>query len=199
MKEFKLNEIREKTIKQEIKEILYKDGVIVYPTDTLYGIGGNFFSIKVIKKIDYFKQRKDQPYSIIIPDINFLNNIAIFNHDQLQILKKNLPGKFTFILNAKKSIDQSLLKNRNTIGIRIPDIKEILNLVKFLGFPLITTSVNKSDRNPLNDPEEIKVEFSEIDILINNGILKISKGSTIVDLTKKNPIIIRQGDGEFIY
>ena len=196
MLEYTLNFLKNNQIKKIIKKILDNNGIIVYPTDTLYGIGGNFFSIDVIKKIDELKQRNDSPYSVIVHSIDYIDEIAELNDFQRDILKKNLPGKFTFILKAKNHINRELLKNRDTIGIRIPELKEIIELVKYLNYPLITTSVNKSGKKPLNDPEIIKKEFNEIEILIKFNIIKDSKGSTIVDITNKNIKILRKGDSK---
>ncbi len=199
MLEFELNDLKDSKIKKVIKEILDNNGIIVYPTDTLYGIGGNFFSIDVIKKIDELKQRNDSPYSIIVHSIDYIEEIAELNVFQKEILKKNLPGKFTFILKAKNQINKELLKNRDTIGIRIPEVKEIIELVKYLKYPLITTSVNKSGKEPLNNPDIIKKEFNEIDILMKFNILRDSKGSTIVDITNNKIKILRTGDSKLKY
>jgi len=199
MLELDINDLKDIKIKKIIKKILDNNGIIVYPTDTLYGIGGNFFSIEVVKRIDELKERNDTPYSVIVHSIDYIKEIAELNDFQKDILKKNLPGKFTFILKARNHINKKLLKNRETIGIRIPDFKEIVDLVKYLNYPLITTSVNKSGQKPINNPEIIKKRFNEIDILIKFNTLRDSKGSTIVDITNKELKILRFGDSELNY
>lgn len=201
MKIIKYSEILKKENLIILKEIIFNDGIIIYPTDTLYGIGGNFFSVPVIKKIDFIKKRNDLPYSVTIPGIDMLerlvDHIPVTFH---KINKKLLPGKFTFLFNASKSINRKLLKGNNKIGIRIPNIPKILKLIEFLNIPLISTSANKSGSKPLNDPELITKEFGNIftendtPLLIDAGPLPESMGSTILDITVDPIKIVRKGD-----
>jgi L-threonylcarbamoyladenylate synthase len=179
---------------KKIRECLRADGVIVYPTDTLYGLGGNFYSPAVAEKIDRLKRRSDQPYSAAVGSLAMLETLAtaipeIFR----QRLTRLLPGKFTFIFSAAPGVDRRLLKNGDTIGIRLPGLTPLLRLIESLAMPLVSTSVNRSGQPPLNDPAAIAAEFPEVDILIDGGILPPSQGSTIVDLTKTPPLILRPG------
>lgn len=183
-----------------INSIIANDGVLFYPTDTLYGMGGDFFSLAVIEKIDRLKQRKDMPYSVIVSGLDMLHNLVesvpgVF----YQFYRDVLPGKFTFLFNASPRIDKALLKGSGKIGIRFPDVPLITELVETLGVPLITTSVNRSGQPALNDPAAITKEFGENGadgplLLIDNGVLKESKGSTILDLTCQPVRCLRQGD-----
>lgn len=177
------------------------DGILIYPTDTLYGLGGNFFSLPAMAKIDRIKGRKDMPYSAAISGIRMLEQLVetiptIFN----ELSEKLLPGKFTFLFNASKALDKKLLKNSHKIGIRIPDEPGLLKLIEILNTPLVSTSVNRSGEPPLNDPATIREFFSNIPgqdffpILIDKGILPPSRGSTILDITATPIRCIRRGD-----
>ncbi len=180
---------------KNIRDCLHDDGVIAYPTDTLYGLGGKFFSTKVIARIDAMKKRGDLPYSVAVADPAMLESLTAEIPDIFRSrLQKLLPGKFTFLFKAHPAIDPVLLKNSNRIGIRIPDLPPLLELISALGFPLVSTSVNLSGRPPLNDPQHIAREFPELDLLIDGGVLPPSLGSTLVDVTVSPPRIIRPGD-----
>jgi tRNA threonylcarbamoyl adenosine modification protein (Sua5/YciO/YrdC/YwlC family) len=110
------------------------------------------------------------------------------------LFRELMPGKFTFLLPASSGLQKSLLRNSTKIGIRIPDLPEILELISALDLPLISTSVNRTNQNPLNDPNLIATQFPEIDLLIDRGPLEESQGSTILDLTRTPVTCIRQGD-----
>jgi L-threonylcarbamoyladenylate synthase len=179
---------------RRISDCLHDKGVIAYPTDTLYGLGGDFFSRAVINKIDIMKNRSDLPYSVAVASLAMMEALVaeipgIF-HDRLQGL---LPGKFTFLLRPNPAIDSRLVKNSGKIGIRIPGLPPLLQLIEAQRLPLVSTSVNRSGRPPLNDPQLIARAFPELDLLIDGGILPPSPGSTLVDLTVAPPRILRRG------
>lgn len=190
---------------KKIKTHLEKDGLIIYPTDTLYGIGCNFYSAKAHAEIDKIKNRHDLPYSAAVSDLNMLKEVVenipeLFN----KFYREMLPGKFTFLLDPSKSVDKKLLKGSNKIGVRIPGIPGILRLIKFLGFPIVSTSINRSGRPPLNSPDEIELLLAKIAsiplselLLIDKGILPLSKGSTIIKFSGNNIELVRKGD-EFL-
>ncbi|MCK4763473.1 MAG: threonylcarbamoyl-AMP synthase [Candidatus Aminicenantes bacterium] len=182
-----------------IENTIKNDGVIVYPTDTLYGMGGNFFSLKVMKKIDWLKGRADMPYSAAVTGYDMIKKLtAEIPPAFYELQEKIFPGKFTALFKVSESINKALLKGSDKIGIRIPDIPEIIKLLEYLeerlDAPLISTSVNKSGRPPLRDPEQIKKEFPGIDLLIDAGMLPGSKGSTILDFTASPVKVTRKGD-----
>jgi len=184
-----------------LKNAVFQDQLIIYPTDTLYGLGGNFFSLKAIEKIDALKKRTDMPYSVIVTGIEMLRGLVDHIPEVFQSLyPRLLPGKFTFLFHAAKTIDPALVKGRDKIGIRIPNTPHILKLVDMLEAPLITTSVNRSGEPPLNDPEIIFREFSVLPpdlspaVLIDAGVLPESKGSTILDITQSPVNCLRKGD-----
>jgi len=198
LKIIKLTSLKNTEISAEIVNNIKEGGIIVYPTDTLYGIGGVFSLIEVVEKIDKIKGRGDKPYSIAVSDFEMLKRFVsyvpkVFKEKFIKLL----PGKYTFLFEAKEDIDKSLLKESKKIGIRIPDQPIILKLIKEIGLPIITTSVNRSGEKPINSfnsildfIEESKLEKS-VDIIIDGGILPNSKGSTIIDLTNKTPEYIR--------
>ena len=177
-----------------INKIIINNGVFIYPTDTLYGIGGNFFSIEVIEKIDKIKGRGDKPYSVAVSSVEMLKGI-VKNIPEIFFKKymKLLPGKYTFLFEIADFIDHALVKNSNKIGVRIPNSPEILKLIKNFGKPIITTSVNESGQLPLNSVNSI-IKFikkkgldEDIEFIIDGGDLPDSGGSTIIDLTKDEP------------
>ncbi len=179
---------------KKLSDCLRADGVIAYPTDTLYGLGGNFFSTRAIARIDAMKQRGDLPYSLAVADLAMLESLVAEVPDIFRArLKKLLPGKFTFLFKPALAIDPMLLKNSERIGIRIPGLPPLLKLISALGFPLVSTSVNLSGRPPLNDPQRIAREFPGLDLLIDGGVLPPSPGSTLVDVTVMPPLIVRRG------
>ena len=201
MKIIKYRDILSKENTETIKNIITNHGVIIYPTDTLYGIGGNFFSLQAVEKIDSVKNRRDMPYSVIVPGLDMLNDLVDHVPEVFDVIyKKLLPGKFTFLFRVSKSIDPALVKGSNQIGIRIPNVPDMLKLVEILNVPLISTSVNRSGEPPLNDPAAIVRRFSAADpnrgpsLLLDAGLLPDSKGSTILDLTQTPMKCIRKGD-----
>ncbi len=179
---------------KKLADCLRSDGVLAYPTDTLYGLGGNFYSARVIARIDDMKNRRDLPYSVAVGSLAMLgsltDHIPVIFSSCLQAL---LPGKFTFLFKPHPAIDPALLKNSGRIGIRIPGLPSLLEAISFLNFPLVSTSVNRSRRPPLNDPQVIAREFPGLDLLIDGGVLPPSQGSTLIDVTQDPPRIVRRG------
>jgi L-threonylcarbamoyladenylate synthase len=184
-----------------IKQTIDKDGILIYPTDTLYGLGGNFLSFSAMEKIDRIKGRNDMPYSAAVSGARMLEPLVetiptIF----YELSEKLLPGKFTFLFNASRTLDKRLLKNNDKIGIRIPDEAAILKLLEILNTPLISTSVNRSGEPAINDPATIREFFSGtlgqdlLTLFIDKGVLPPSQGSTILDITAKPIRCIRRGD-----
>jgi L-threonylcarbamoyladenylate synthase len=197
MKTIKYNDILYGEHLETIEAIITGDGIIVYPTDTLYGLGGNFYSSAVIEKIDAIKRRRDMPYSVMVPNLHMLEKLvdnipAIFQ----KLYHHLLPGKFTFLFKVSKNVDRALVKGNDKIGIRIPDAPKMLKLLETLKVPFITTSVNRSGQPALNDPVDIAREFAGegVSLLIDAGILPPSGGSTILDITQVPVKCIRRGD-----
>ena len=179
---------------------MLRDGkIIVYPTDTIYGIGCDILNKKSVQTIQKIKHRKKQkPLSIICADLKDISKWALVSNFQYKILKKYLPGPFTFILKASKEAPRILQDpQRKTIGIRVPNNEVCLNIVKELGNPIITTSVNKGGEQSYAHPDKIKKDwFGKVDLLLDAGQIK-GESSTVISLIDDQIEIIRQGKGIF--
>ena len=175
---------------------LNEENLIIYPTDTLYGLGADATNTSAIKKINEIKNR-NTPLSIMISDIKNIEKYAEYDSNTMKQIEKILPGPFTILLKAKKSNLSYLVQNDSEkIGIRIPNHKFCLQLLKKYKKPIITTSVNTHGTKSLNNIEEIEQVFLNINIY-EGKVNKKSKGSTIIDFTKIKPEILREGDGKF--
>lgn len=177
-------------------ETLKNDGVIVYPTDTIYGLGCDIFSKKAIAKIYKIKKReKNKPFSIICADLANIAEFAIVPDYAFRLMKKYLPGPFTFILKASRKTPDTVISRNKTVGIRIPDSVICLELVKNLGNPIVTTSLNFSGEAVFSDPNDLDKELAnQIDLILDEGPL-FGDPSTIVDCSGDFPVIVRQGAG----
>ncbi len=182
---------------RKIDDCVRGGGVIAYPTDTLYGMGGNFLSPAAHADVDRLKGRGGAPYSAAVGSWAMLEPLVHAIPDGLRgRLQGLLPGKFTFLFAPGLAVDPALLKGSGKIGIRMPGLKPLLELIVRLGVPLISTSANRSGNPPLQDPSLIAREFPDLDILIDGGTLPSSRGSTVVDLTADPPVIVRPGEDE---
>lgn len=184
-----------------VVDILKNDGIIVYPTDTVYGIGCNLFSRKAVEKLCQFLQIK--PHRLALSFIcNDLSHISDFvkrvETPVFKILKKSLPGPFTYIFEANNKVPKILGAEKKTVGIRIPNHTIPLAIVKLLGHPLISASLKGgSPEDYMTDPVEI-FEFvnKRVDLIIDGGAGGLVP-STVVDFTSGDPILVRQGVGDF--
>jgi len=188
--------IQWKQINHAVK-ILKQGGVIVYPTDTIYGLAADIYNKNAIEKIFKIKQvSKHKLLSLIFPDLKQISDWVHVPNNVYRIMKRVLPGKYTFILPASKEVPKSLLKKRRTMGIRVPDNEISRCLVEELGNPLVSTSVPKGEDNYFTDPQEIAALFMhEIDLILDAGIMP-NLPSTIVDFTVDPPEILREGAGD---
>ena len=171
--------------------ILY-GGIIVYPTDTLYGFGVDARNETAIKRLNKIKGRS-APISVIAPNSTTVLSWTDITYEDWGMVKQYLRGPTTIILPVKKGIvHPSIMGEDDTLGIRIPAHPFGPKLCDKLGFPITTTSVNRSGQNPFNDPDEIIDEFDgEFDLLIDDGALPQSSGSTIYKLEKSKLKVIR--------
>lgn len=173
---------------------LLLDGeIIIYSTDTLYGFGVDATNTDAINKINVIKERK-QPYSIIVSSLEMLKKYSIINMELENKFKNIFPGPYTVIVERKKSNLSSLVSlNLETVGIRIPNNQFVLDIVRKINRPIITTSINTHGKPSMNNINQISRKYSEINIFSDN-IKRESKGSTIIDFSSKPYKIIRQGD-----
>jgi len=183
-----------------ILECLENDGVIIFPTDTIYGIGCSSNSNKALERIARIKGIKKEKanFSFIFHDLSMLSDFTRpINNEVFKMMKRNLPGPFTFIVEANNNVPKLFKNNKKTIGIRIPDQPIITNIVRELGCPILTTSIVDEDEISgfMTDPEEINEAYKDkVDIIIDGGFGD-KEESTIVDCTENEIIIIREGKG----
>jgi tRNA threonylcarbamoyl adenosine modification protein (Sua5/YciO/YrdC/YwlC family) len=182
---------------RKVVEVLRKGGVIGYPTDTIYGVGCDLFKPEAIRKIHRLKNIEEKkPLSFICADLKDISSYAYVSNYAYKMMKRLLPGPYTFILKATKLVPKIAMTKQKTVGIRIPDNKICLALVKELGNPIISTSVNKPDESLYNNPSEIEERFGkQLDLIIDGGMI-IAEHSSIVDLADDVPRVIRKGKGE---
>jgi tRNA threonylcarbamoyl adenosine modification protein (Sua5/YciO/YrdC/YwlC family) len=185
----------DKYIKKAVNSL--NDGdVIVYPTDTLYGFGVDATNSNAIQGLNHLKGRS-QPLSIILQNISEISKYASITSEIKAELESIFPGQYTVLLLSKDSELSPLVFNSSPlVGIRIPLHFFPLQLVKEFGKPIITTSINRHGNEPLNDVNQVKVDFPNIDIFEDNDHLP-SQGSTIIDMSQNPFKIIRQGDGKY--
>lgn len=185
----------------KIAEILRNGGLVIYPTDTVYAIGCDALNVRAVEEVCRLKgiNANKAQLSIICCDLSNISEYARVNNDTFKLMKRNLPGPFTFILNITSNLPK-IYKNRKTVGIRIPANNIIRELVRELGNPIMTTSVKDDDEmvEYTTDPELIHERYEkQVDIVIDGGYGGI-EGSTVIDCTNNEIEIIRQGKGELL-
>lgn len=178
-------------------DVLKKGGVIIYPTDTTYGIGCDIFNKEAIDRVYRIKRMtRHKPLSFICADLKDISRYAQVTNYAYQTMRRLLPGPYTFILNATKTVPKLMITRRKTVGIRVPNNEICLEIVASLGNPIITTSANVEDAEVISEPEEIEEAFgADVDLIIDTGPLP-SKLSSVVDLIDDNPVIVREGVGD---
>ncbi|MCT3816081.1 threonylcarbamoyl-AMP synthase [Elizabethkingia anophelis] len=186
---------------QEVVKTLDNGGLIIYPSDTVYALGCNIFDIKAMEKLAQIKGVKLEKahFSIICNDLSHLSEFTRpIDTATFRLLKHYLPGPFTFILEANKTLPLAY-KGQKTIGIRVPDHPIPQLIVSKLGHPIASTSIKDDDDviEYTTDPELIAEKYNHlVDIVIDSGYGD-NKGSTIVDLTQGIPEVVREGKGNF--
>lgn len=176
---------------------LEKGGIIAYPTDTTYGIGCSIFNKKGIERIYRMKQREHKkPFSFICPDLSEVARYARVSNSAFKILKRYLPGPYTFVLEATRDVPDLLMTRQKTVGIRIPDNRICLDVVRGLGNPIVTTSANLSGEEPAGDPLCIDDIFGgQLDLIVDGGLLTTDV-SSVVSLINDRPEVLRAGLGD---
>lgn len=186
---------------QHVVDVLKAGGVIIYPTDTVYGLGCDIFNAKAIEKIKRIKgiKGKSVNLSFICHDLSNLSEYARHVDTPIfKMMKKGLPGPYTFILESSSKTPKILKTNKKTVGIRVPDNLIPRQIVMELGNPIITTSLHNDDKikDYPTDPEEIFQEFGNlVDLVIDGGPGNMTP-STIIDCTGNEPLVIREGLGK---
>jgi tRNA threonylcarbamoyl adenosine modification protein (Sua5/YciO/YrdC/YwlC family) len=189
---------------RQVAEVLKNGGIIIYPTDTIYGLGCDINNQKAVEKICQLRNldHKTANLSFICKDIGQVAEYAkTIDNQTFRILKKNLPGPFTFILSSSNAVPKLFKNKKRTIGIRIPDHPIPLAIVEELGRPILTTSLRSDDEilEYFTDPQDIYEDFKKrVDAFIDGGYGS-NVPSTVVNLSNGEPELIREGMGEFIY
>ncbi|PID27318.1 MAG: threonylcarbamoyl-AMP synthase [Candidatus Cloacimonadota bacterium] len=188
---------RQKEIDQVLK-VLNNGGVIIYPTDTGYCMGCDLHSKKGLEKLLSIKRSKKKEYlSFVCSSLKHISDYAVVSNDSFKIMKKCLPGPYTFILESTNQVYKLVSKGKKSVGIRIPNNNIILTLVKDLGRPIISTSINQEGDfdNVLADVEDIKAKYSKlVDCIIDSGYI-YPELSTVIDLSDYEIEIVREGKG----
>ncbi len=181
-----------------VVEVLKEGGVIIYPTDTVYGLGCDLFNKSAIERI--YKIKRASPskrLSIICPDLAQVSLYAQLTDKAFKFMKKLTPGPYTFILQATRLVPKVMLTKQRTVGVRVPDHAVPLAIVEALGHPIITTSVTRPDESLYDDPEEMAERFKgEVDLIVDAGKI-FPEHSTIIDLTIDPPKLVRKGKGDW--
>lgn len=177
-------------------EVLTQGGVIVYPTDTVYGMGCDLLNKRAIERIYQLKKlHRRKPLSFICEDLKQISEYAQLSNPAYKMMKRLLPGPFTFILNAKNDVPKIVMTKQRTVGIRVPDNEICLGIVRALGRPLVNTSASSSEDEVVSDPDQIEEQYHQADLMLADGLLE-SDPSTVVDFTGDEPVVVRQGRGD---
>jgi tRNA threonylcarbamoyl adenosine modification protein (Sua5/YciO/YrdC/YwlC family) len=181
-----------------IKKTLADGGIIAYPTDTIYGMGCDLFNIKAIRRLYTIKRLdSNRALSIICRDFKDISLYALMSDPAFDILKRYLPGPYTFVLGARRIIPKLLMTERKEVGIRIPDHPVPAALARLIERPLINTSAKKSGEEVMTDPRQIEKEFKGgVDLVIDGGIVA-SEPSTVIRLVNDIVEVLRKGKGSF--
>ena len=188
----------------QVIQTLKKGGVIIYPTDTVYSMACDLNNRKAVERMSQIKGIKVEKanFSLICYDLSHISDFTVqFGNNIYKIMKRALPGPFTFILNANNSVPKLFKSKKKTIGIRVPDNNIAREIVHELGNPLISTSVHDDDEilEYITDPELIHEKYeNRIDLVIDGGYGK-NEASTIVDCTGNEPTVLREGIGEIFF
>ena len=186
---------------RKIAEVLRDGGIIIYPTDTVYGMGCDIMNAKAVENVARFKGVKVEKanFSFICSDLSHLSDYTRpISNSVFKLIKKNLPGPFTFILEANNNVPKYFKGKKKTVGIRIPDNNIIRDIVYELGNPILSTSIHDEDeiREYTTDPELIYEKYQDIaHIVVDGGPGKLVP-STIVDCTGDEITVTREGKGE---
>jgi len=178
-------------------ETLKNGGIVIYPTDTVYGMGCDLFNKRGIEMIYAIQRRnRKQPLSFVCANLKDISRYARVSNDAYKIMRRLLPGPYTFILEASRLVPKIILPKRQTTGIRIPDNRICQALVAELGSPVISTSVKDETGELLSDPRVIEELFGKrVDMIIDGGIIA-AEPSSVVSLLHGGVEVIRAGKGD---
>jgi tRNA threonylcarbamoyl adenosine modification protein (Sua5/YciO/YrdC/YwlC family) len=182
----------------QVVEVLKKGGVIGYPTDTMYGIGCDIFNQKAVKRVYQIKNRpKHKPFSFMCSDLKNISEYSHVGNTAYGLMRKCLPGPYTFVLSGTKLVPKIMLTRQKTVGIRVPDHAISLALIQGLGNPILNTSAVREDRDavPVDGYDVNDLFCNQVDLIIEGGQI-IPNPSTVVSLIDDRPEILRAGKGD---
>ncbi|MFH0957888.1 MAG: L-threonylcarbamoyladenylate synthase [Pseudomonadota bacterium] len=181
----------------KVVDILKRDGVIAYPTDTVYGLGCDIASRKALEKVRRIKKIDNKRHlSFVFADLKTISLYAQVTDNDYKLLRKHLPGAYTFILKATRLVPRIVLTKKQEVGIRIPDNRICQALLAELGNPILSSSVRLPDDQLLDDPREIeRIYRGQIDLVIDGGVF-FPEPSTVISLLDGSPTVIRDGKGD---
>ncbi|MCP4674955.1 MAG: threonylcarbamoyl-AMP synthase [Deltaproteobacteria bacterium] len=176
---------------------LLRGGVIAYPTGTVIGFGCDLFNKKAVEKVYQIKgAKKGKPFSFLCADLSEISRFAIVPDRAYRLMRRLVPGPYTFVLNATKEVPKLCMDRRKTVGIRVPDHPVARAILEELGKPIISTSAKRDDDEWMtNDPQEIDKKFKQLDLVIDAGMGGINP-STVLSFDDEGDVeILRQGSG----
>ncbi len=182
---------------RKVAEILRAGGIVIYPTDTVYGIGCDLMNLRAIERIYQLKRRdKSKPFSFICSDLTHISRYAKVTNYAYRTMRRLLPGPYTFILEGSRLVPKILLTKRKTAGIRVPANEICLALVRELGNPIISTSAVPPDGEPLHDASLLHDLFGrQVEGVIDGGSVP-GEPSSVISLIGDTPQVLRRGAGD---
>ncbi len=184
----------------KVVEVLSNDGVIIFPTDTIYALGCNIYSHKAVEKIARIKgiNSKNANFSFLCYDLSQLSDFTKpISNEVYKLMRRTLPGPFTYILNANSNVPKIFGNKKKTVGIRIPENNIISEIIKELGNPIMSTSIHDDDEviEYSTDPELINEKYDGMVDMVIDGGFGDNHPSTIIDCTGDEILILREGKG----
>ena len=182
----------------KVVDILKQGGVICYPTDTMYGIGCDIFNQKAVKKVYEVKKRpRQKPFSFMCSSLKDISRYAHVGNIAYRLMRRHLPGPYTFVLPGTKLVPRIMLTKQKTVGIRMPECPICLAVIDLLGNPILNTSALQESRDqPVIDAFDTDELFgSQVDLIIDGGEV-YPNPSTVISLVSDQPEILREGQGD---
>ena len=183
-----------RTIRRAV-DVLEKGGVIAYPTDTVYGLGCDLMNKNAIERLYQIKRmERSHPLAFVCPDLANIARYAMVDNQVYRVLRRYLPGPYTFILPATKEVPKLVHMKRKNVGIRVPACLATRELARELGRPIISSTAARPGEEPMVDPAEIDDEFNGLALVLDGGAGGLLP-TTVIDLTTSPPDVVREGAG----